>query len=329
MLQDEWQNFLKTFKNNNTKHIDCKLAALSHLGLLAIYGSDTEKFLQGQCTNDLENLTPKLTQLGSHCNSKGRMLALFRMIKSATVIYLQLPTSNIQPLAERLNKYRLRSQVQLDITGANTVAIGLLGTDTLDVLRQVLGEPPEQPNTATQIAPFTIIRMHGVIPRFQILGPIESMQECWKNLVDQGGQPMPNDNEWILEDIKAGIPNIYPETADTFIPQMANLQLLEGVSFTKGCYNGQEVIARLQHLGALKRRLFRAIVLTDVCPKPGEPLYSMNSASGQGAGNVVEACSINKNSCELLAVVEINAVTQGTVHINHNNGPELQFLDVP
>jgi hypothetical protein len=307
----------------------CQLFSLAHLGLLAVQGSDQDKFLQGQCTNDLRNLTNTHSQLGSHCTPQGRMLALFRMVRCGEVIYLQLPASNLHPLAERLSKYKLRAQVQLDETGLDVAAIGIAGSMATEILTRVIAAVPEQPNAVIQKPPLTIVRMPGVIPRFQVLGTIEATQDLWIRLIAQGGHPAANDNGWALLEIRAGIPTLYPETADSFVPQMVNLQLLDGVSFTKGCYTGQEVVARLQHLGTLKRRLFRAVVATDSCPSPGEPLYAETSESAQGAGKVIDARPSGEGLCELLAVVEIDIAQRGPVRIGNAEGPLLQFLDLP
>jgi hypothetical protein len=263
------------------------------------------------------------------------MLALFRMLRCGEVIYLQLPASNLKPLAQRLNKYKLRTQVQLDTGGLGTVAIGIAGAVADKVLAAVGAAVPELPNAVSQIQHLTVVRMPGAVPRFQVLGAIEPMQELCTDLMAQGVHIADSDNDWALLDIQAGIPTIYPETADTFVPQMVNLHLLDGVSFTKGCYTGQEVVARLQHLGTLKRRLFRAMVTTSSCPVPGTPLYSDHCESAQGAGKVVDARIVDaringEERCELLAVVEIDTVQRGgTVHIDNAAKPALQFLDLP
>ena len=132
---------------------------------------------------------------------------------------------------------------------------------------------------------------------------------------------------WALADIRAGIPSVLEETVEAFVPQMANLQLVGGVSFTKGCYTGQEVVARMQYLGKLKRRMYLAHVVSANAPKPGDELFARGSTSGQGAGKVVDAQPAG-DGYDLLAVIEINSLEQQSVHLGEA-GPALELLDLP
>jgi hypothetical protein len=137
-----------------------------------------------------------------------------------------------------------------------------------------------------------------------------------------------NSDTWALLDIRAGQPTVYGSTSEAFIPQMTNMQLIDGVSFTKGCYTGQEVVARMQYLGKLKRRMYLAEVQSEAAPKIGDELLSDASASGQGAGKVVDARLDANGRYELLVVAEIAAVEQGKLTLGEN-GPALRFLDLP
>jgi len=313
---------------------NCNLFDLSHLGLIAIRGKDADVFLQGQCTNDLRQLTLKTSQLGSHNTHKGRMLAMFRLLRQANVIYLQLSKEMVAIFLERLIKYRLRSQVEINDVSTKFSTLGIAGNDADKLLNAALINDeskniiPKHPNEVNEISPFILMRMPEQIPRLQVLGPPLQMQDLWRQLIELGGTPN-SINNWKLLDVQAGIPTLYPQTVEMFVPQMVNLQMLDGISFNKGCYTGQEVIARVQHLGSLKRRLYRAEVVTSISPQPGDQLYSESSDSNQGAGNVVEACSSKNDVFEILAVVEIAAAKNNTVHLSSNNGPQLHFLDLP
>ena len=338
-MNNEWQNFIVSqgaiigdegqaeFSGAMSASGNCDLFSLSHLGLIAVSGTEADSFLQGQCTNDLRELTEQHSQMSSHCNPKGRMLANFRLLRRAGVIYLQLPAENVPDVLKRLGMYKLRAKVELNDAGERLVAIGLAGPCAVDLLGAEVGDVPVRENAVTHSHPFTLLHMPGTTARFQVLAPTEPMIDLWTRLVARGAIPASRDR-WTLLDIRAGIPTLYRATADTFVPQMTNMQLVDGVSFTKGCYTGQEVVARLQHLGKLKRRMFRAEVVSTVCPRPGEELYSEGSESGQGAGRVVDACSLGDGRHELLAVVEISAAEEGTVRLGAEGAP-LQFLDLP
>jgi len=122
---------------------------------------------------------------------------------------------------------------------------------------------------------------------------------------------------------------IYTETIEAFIPQMANLQLIDGVSFTKGCYTGQEVVARMKYLGKLKRRMYLAHVDTEQRPLPGDELFSGGSESGQGPGRIVDARPSPEGGFDLLAVMEITRFDENDLHLLDANGPKLRFQDLP
>jgi hypothetical protein len=336
-MNSEWQNFLVSqgavIGDDGQVAFpaaapgDCELVDLSHLGLIAITGADADSFLQGQLTNDLRELTEQHSQMGSHCSPKGRMLANFRLLRRPGVIYLQLPAEMLPDLLKRLGMFKLRAQVELRDAGEQLLAIGLAGAGAAELLGSELGPVPELEAGVTQHQDLTLLRMPGSNPRFQVLGPPGQLIGLWVRLSARGAVPSSADH-WALLDIRAGIPTLYRETVDAFVPQMANMQLVDGVSFTKGCYIGQEVVSRLQYLGKLKRRMFRAEVVSPSCPHPGDELFSDTSESGQGAGRVVDARSLGDGRHELLAVVEISAAEQDQVRLGVD-GPLLHFLDLP
>lgn len=288
---------------------DCTRFDLSHLGLIAVQGSEAERFLQGQLTNDIHRVTEHLSQITGYCSPKGRLLALIRAMRSAATIYLQLPVELIADTLKRLHIYVMRSKVTLHDHSDGPVRIGLAGTDAPQRL-ECLGLPvPEQVNAQTAADGVTVLRLPSPVPRFQLIADADRQCRLWDALtpVSHWG----DQDAWALHDLQAGIPNVYPATVDTFVPQMVNLDLIDGVSFTKGCYTGQEVVARLQHLSRPKRRMYLAEVASPIPPGPGEVLESPTSASEQGAGRVVDARPLGDGHYALLAVVEIAAAEGG------------------
>jgi folate-binding protein YgfZ len=167
--------------------------------------------------------------------------------------------------------------------------------------------------------------MPGSTPRFALIGSADELIRIWESCESQA-VPM-DSNFWALQEIRAGVPTVYPETSEAFVPQMTNMQLIDGVSFTKGCYTGQEVVARMQYLGKLKRRMYLAHVHSEIAPKPGDELFAQGSTSGQGTGKVVDA-QASGDGYDLLAVIEISSVEQGSVHLGEA-GPPLEILELP
>ena len=310
-----------------TVEADCALMDLSQLGLVAISGPEAANFLQGQLTNDVLALSENASQLGSHCSPKGRMLASFRVFRTDEAIYLQLPRPKVDAMVKRLRMYLLRTKAAVEDESDRLVAIGIAGECAPSVLGSLLDSVPQQDNGLTRSGDTIAIRVPGPSPRFEILGPPSVMATLWNGLADEA--TVVNADFWELLNIRAGIPPVFPETSDAFVPQMANLQLLDGVSFKKGCYTGQEVVARMQYLGKLKRRMYLSRVTAEIPPLPGDTLHCPSSSSEQATGKIVDARLNIDGDYEVLAVVEIEAAENGEVRLDGPEGPLLSFSEPP
>ncbi|WP_295409409.1 folate-binding protein [uncultured Thiocystis sp.] len=305
---------------------DNRLFDLSHLGLIAVRGVDADAFLQGQLTNDIREVTATHTQLSGYCSQKGRLLASFRVMRIAETVYLQTPAERLPDALKRLRIFILRSKVSLDDASDELIRIGIAGARLADLLAGQGLSLPERDNACASDETLCVIRLPGAIPRCEILGPFAAIGPLWDRLA---GQATPaNRLDWTLLDIQAGIPNLYNQTAEVFIPQMINLQLIDGVSFHKGCYTGQEVVARMQHLGKIKRRMYLAEVDSPTLPQPGEELHAPSSTSQQTAGWVVDAAPLDDGRHALLAVVEVSAAEGGEVRLGEQ-GPLLSLQAPP
>lgn len=306
---------------------DCALMDLSQLGVVAVAGPEAASFLQGQLTNDVLALSESTSQIGSHCSPKGRMLASFRLFRAEEAIYLQLPRPKVDAMVKRLRMYLLRTKATVEDASDRLGAIGIAGECAPSVLGSLLDAVPRQDNGLTRSGDTIAIRVPGPAPRVEILGPPSAMEALWDGLAKEA--TLVNADFWALLDIRAGIPSVFPETSDAFLPQMANLQLLNGVSFKKGCYTGQEVVARMQYLGKLKRRMYRARVSADNPPLPGDTLHCPNSSSEQATGKIVDARMNIDGDYEVLAVAEIEAAENGEVRLDGPEGPLLSFSEPP
>ncbi|MET0042691.1 MAG: folate-binding protein YgfZ [Candidatus Thiodiazotropha sp. 6PLUC3] len=326
-MNKEWTEFLDTRTNTaqNSVAPNCALNDLSHLGLIRISGEDAETYLQGQLTNDVRKVTNQHSNLAGWCNAKGRMLANFRCFRRADDYFLQTPLENVPSVMQRQGMYVLRAKVTLSDVSDELIRIGLTGDCSDALLQPFFEDVPEQPNDVMQQGELTLIHLPGSKPRFEVIGPANLLQEIWQTA--EGQAQTGNRDFWALQEIRAGIPTIYQETKEAFVPQMTNMQLIDGVSFTKGCYTGQEVVARMQYLGKLKRRMYLAHVDTSTEPQPGDELYAKQSTSGQGTGKVVEA-QANGDGYDLLAVIEIASAEEGQVLLGEQ-GPALEILNLP
>ena len=302
---------------------DCAITDLSHFGLIRVAGDELRTFLQGQLTNDINAVTPTSAQLSSYCSPKGRMLGSFWIFQRGADLYLQLPVERLEAILKRLRMFVLRADVTLEDASEQLARFGIAGDCAAGILRFA----PSAGNSCETRDEVTVLRLPGDRQRFEVIAAPEVAGAIWSDLsatAEQTGSEF-----WSLMDIRAGIPTVFEDTVEAFVPQMANLQLVGGVSFTKGCYTGQEVVARMQYLGKLKRRMYRAQVDADERPAPGTEVFSPSSDSTQAIGRIVDSAAAPQGGFEVLAVLQISSAESGDVHLGDAAGPILKMLPLP
>ena len=343
-MNKQWLDFLKDMgaefsdgelihfgnpeRENRASDNGLVVADLSHFSLIEARGDDAATFLQGQLTNDIEKVSNTSSQLSGYCNQKGRLLASFRIFKKQDVISLIIPTELYEETFKRLKMYVMRSKVEFNNYSDEYVSIGFSGPHADSELKKQTGQIPADTDQVTHSGDLSIIRLAGVQPRFQIIGPVDQMIKLWQNL-DVNAAPVGKD-VWNLLEIRAGIPTIYQPTVEAFVPQMVNLELINGVSFKKGCYTGQEIVARMHYLGKLKRRMYRIHIDTSEAVAAGTPLYSPESTSGQGTGTIVIAANAaSEKGLEALAVIQISESEKQNLRLNDADGAIISILEIP
>ncbi len=212
---------------------------LAHLGILRFSGADTLSFLQGQVSNDTQRLTESTALLAAYSSAQGRVLALIYLLPHSSGVIAILPREILHATRDRMRKFILRAKVRIEEATDLEVA-GRFGAHTQSTSRYL-----EQDGIGMAPVGHDPGRSWLVAPPQQIAAPVDA------------GESRRFESAWRLADIRAGLPQVYAATSEAFVAQMLNLDLLDGISFTKGCYTGQEIIARTQHLGRIKRRLFR------------------------------------------------------------------------
>lgn len=313
-------------ERRNTENGDI-LADLSHLAVLRAEGTDAKSFLQGQLSNDINQVNGTRAQLSSYCNAKGRMFAIFLIFcRPDNDYYLQLPAALAEPVLKRLRMFMLRAKVKIEFADAGLGRIGLSGPNTETLLKNALGTAPVNNYDSITSDDVTVIRLPGPHARFELLAPEARLMSLWQLLSAKA--TLVGAGPWSWLDIMAGIPVILPGTAEEFVPQMANLELVGGVSFTKGCYPGQEIVARMHYLGRLKQRMFRAHVECALPPLPGTPVFAPD-LPGQSTGHVLEAQASPQGGYDLLTVVHLSSKESGELHLANSNGPRLDIKKLP
>ena len=348
-MKTEWKNFLQqrgaewvnpdaplSHFGNPAQELSVTLTGevlvdLGHRGLIAISGEEAEGFLQNLLSNDVRLVSDTQSQLTSLNTPKGRMLALMRLFKREGVFYLSLPRSMVEPTLKRLRMYVLRSKVSLEAANDALVSFGLSGTHAAERLHQVLGNAPDAPDMVQHGAGVSVIRLPSARvdqQRFELYGELEPMQKLMQAL-DVHATPV-GSTSWDLLDTLAGLPDVYPETLEAFVPQMANLERVGGVSFKKGCYPGQEIVARMHYLGKPNRRmaLLRAPDADSVMPG-----HAVVTTASEAAGDVVRAAPHPDGGCVLLAVLRLTAFMPNQdelgLHLGTVDGARLSHLPLP
>jgi hypothetical protein len=278
------------------------IATLDHLGMLRFSGQDAEVFLQGQLSCDVSEVRQSSTSHGAYCSAKGRMLANFLLWREQDGFAMVLSRDLGASVQKQISKFVLRSKVKV--------------ADASDIV--LVGAAGAQAESLLAAAPGQSVRLND--GRLIVALPAEGAAGVLSGL------SLGDAARWRWLDIRSGVPLIKAVTQDQFVPQMANLELIGGVSFEKGCYTGQEIVARTQHLGRVKRRMFLANV-----PAPaqaGDALYS-DDLGDQVGGTVLNTEASPEGGYDLLAVLQVASRERSTVHLKARDGPALRFLPLP
>jgi folate-binding protein YgfZ len=275
---------------------------LRHLALIAVDGDDAVEFLQGQLTNDVREVTAGRAQRSAWCSPKGRVLTCFLVFRHEGRLLLQLPAALVAQTLARLRMYVLRARADLEDASDVWMRIGLVGDNAEACLGDRVGRLPEKPEDVVSLDDLTVVRLRGPRPRYEVVGHPRAVTSVWndcRRMAVAAGA-----DAWELLDIEAGIASIGPDTSDAFVPQMLNLDRIGGVSFTKGCYVGQEIVARTQHLGRIKRRMYRAHWNGSAPVAPGDTLAASAEAASPKA-QIVNARAAPGGGFQVLAVMPV------------------------
>ncbi len=300
------------------------LTLLSHEAILAISGPDAERFLQGQITCDISRLPVPGSTPGARCNPKGRMQSSFRLLRSEPEHYLlALEQSLLTPQLADLNKYAVFfRKARLEDASQHWCRLGLWGEQADRALEQAGLAVPETTDIPSQTTQGLVIRLSD--GAYELWLPADKAPTVLEQLCQQATAT--HLNQWLLRQIRAGIGQVMGPTQESFIPQMLNLQLQGGVSFKKGCYTGQEIVARMQYLGKLKRRMFRLLLAGTAIPPPGTLIVERDS--GKPIGELVIAARTAQR-VEMLAVLQKDAAQYATLSLADADGPLLTLADLP
>ncbi len=307
--------------NHPTAGAGAVFAPLPHYSTISVTGADARAFLHAQLSNDIEHQAADTARRAGYCSPKGRLLASFLVISRPDGFLLQVSRDIAAVIAKRLAMYVMRSKVKVADEGEAWAHYGIWGNGCGARLGEMGLNPP--------LAPLQVAETAGRIAvciapeRFLLLAP-----PGFESTLGAGFRAVSADG-WDLADVRAGVPQISLATQDQFVPQMANFELVGGIDFKKGCYPGQEIVARSQYLGKLKRRMYRAETdagdATQVAP--GQDVFGDEP---QAAGMIVSVARRPEGGIELLAVMQSAVAESGAaIRLGAPDGPLARIVALP
>lgn len=277
------------------------LTILQDRTLIKVTGDDAEDYLQNQLTNDIRLVTENNAQLSAWCTPKGRAIVTFRIFKQADAYIISMSPDLAEKVVKRLRMFVLRSKVVMEDVTEEWAGIGLTDKESSLIGTLFPGAALSEANQAYTHDGVTVVRLPSERARFEIIGEAAQVHTIYEQLKDK--LVAINSQDWRYFDVEAGQPHVTEASTEAWIPQMLNMQVIDGVSFKKGCFPGQEVVARLKYLGKNKRRIYRAEIDTQQLPEVGSLIMAEGEKSE--AGKVLNASLAPSGKVEVLAVLKI------------------------
>lgn len=310
------------------------LSNLSDRGLIEIHGEDAETFLQNQLTNDIRKVSEQTHQPSAWCNPKGRIISNFRIFKRGDSYFLAVAEDLLEHVIKKLRMYVMMSKVTIEDATESLIHFGFAGELAEQELQEVLDldckkdkaacQPvPKNPDQTLQYKTLSILRLPGTVPRFEVFGELSDAKKLWEHC-NVKAAPVSSDG-WHYLNILAGLPVITQASSEKWIPQMVNYIAIDGVDFKKGCYPGQEVVARLNYLGKTKRRMYHIQINMDTPPASNAAIAS---DSDDDAGKILNAVINPEGKVEALAIIKI-AEADKPLHLADNKEATVEMLELP
>ena len=281
------------------------------LDVIIIRGNDAENFLQGQVTNDIKLIEKENKAIyAGYCNPKGRLIAFFLIIKVWDNYFLFCPSSISDEISTKLSMFVLRSQVLIETSDLSYFSF-YGGTKAEEKFKNIWGdahyptnimETVQHPNEQNTTGLLSITKLPGENGRFLVLGEDETMEMLYDEIFQNTDSP--DEKSWNASDIEAKIPNIFKETQDKFIPQSLNLDLIDAINFKKGCYTGQEIVARTHYLGKPKRRMYLGDINSPESFKIGDEI----TANGEKVGQIINFYNKDNDFYRILFEIRIEKI---------------------
>ena len=290
-------------------------------GLICVTGDDAVAFVHAQLTSDVAGLDPLSTQYSGYCSPKGRLLTTFLLWRLENEIVLQLPAAMREGVQARISRYVLRAKAKLADARPRLALFGVAGAHARAAIATLSERVPEADHRVAAAAASHVTRVP--LDRYLVLAAAANAGEIRATLASACTEAPPS--RWRALDVEAGVPIVTERSQDEFVPQMVNLDLVGGVSYSKGCYPGQEIVARTHYLGRLKQRMYRVRVPGVESLAAGAPLYSPEFGPDQASGAIL----YSGGPGEALAVIQKSSADSQSVRFGALDGPAVELLPLP
>ncbi len=320
-------NVEKSLPNYNNLP-DAFAISLAEYGAIALHGEEQSKYLQGQVTCDVNTLEDNNLLLGAHCDAKGKVFSVFRLINRQDTHLLLQPKASIDVSLTELKKFGVFAKVTIEQT-TDLAFYAVAGQNASKVLHQQFDELPNSLTPVLQVGTTTIVYLAGKLKRYLIIDETKTADKIISDFSTKVySQPL-----WDLIEINEGFPLLAPETVSSYVPQMLNLQAIHGISFTKGCYLGQETVARMQYLGKNKRALFslkgKAENIDAVTLQAGDIIEQQLGDNWRKAGDILASYQSDDDICYLQAVLASDLEVTTKLRIKNQEESTFSLVELP
>ena len=295
------------------------LVSLSHYSAIALCGEEQSKYLQGQVTCDVTTSSEHSLLVGAHCNAKGKVFSAFRLLNRNSAHLLVQPKASIESSISELKKYGVFAKVDISQTD-ELQFIALVGDDAVSLLKKLFTRTPDSLNPVVQSDSTTLVYIAGKQARYLIIDTADVIESVLTGI----NLPTFSNAVWDLLEISEGFVQLSSESSGEYVPQMLNLQAIHGISFTKGCYLGQETVARMQYLGKNKKALFSLVASLEKPIQADDVLEKQLGENWRKAGDILATYQADNGNCYIQAVLA-NDLDNST-HLRINSQPESKVL---
>ncbi|WP_440874395.1 tRNA-modifying protein YgfZ [Thalassotalea sp. PLHSN55] len=298
--------------------------ALEQFSAISLSGEDKTSYLQGQVTCDVTALNEQQLAHGAHCNAKGKVFSVFRLINRDDSHLLMQHQASLDASLAELQKFGVFSKVTIEKTSQLSFA-ALAGTNASEYLLKTFNITPDNLSPVVQADSTTLVYIAGQTPRYLLIDSAEKINQHLTSFA----LPVYPQQVWQLLEITEGFPNLSSPSIDEYVPQMLNVHAIHGISFNKGCYLGQETVARMQYLGKNKRALFALTGAGDVAPEAGGNIEIQLGENWRKGGDIIQSYQADSGEIYLQAVLANDVDTQSNLRVKGNESVTLQLIELP